>query len=161
MLSDEVMWLTKVTYQALDWLATLFVFFVGFIFLVSILLFIVDVTQKKDAVRRNYPVIGRFRHLFSQLGEFFRQYFFAMDREKATRIMLQIHTLGKAICGVYIRDIAETKANQVNQYSQENAKHLKDSGRWGWGVHSAAAAVARVAMLLPYSRASTLFDRKR
>jgi len=44
--------------------------------------FIIDVTQTKDAVRRNYPVIGRFRKLFSALGEFFRQYFFAMDREE-------------------------------------------------------------------------------
>ena len=41
-----------------------------------------DVSQKKDAIRRNYPVIGRFRYLFTRLGEFFRQYFFAMDREE-------------------------------------------------------------------------------
>jgi glutamate synthase domain-containing protein 2 len=38
--------------------------------------------QSKDAIRRNYPVIGRFRELFTSLGEFFRQYFFAMDREE-------------------------------------------------------------------------------
>ena len=47
-----------------------------------VILFIVDVTQTKDTVRRNYPVIGRFRGIFSKLGEFFRQYFFAMDREE-------------------------------------------------------------------------------
>ena len=41
-----------------------------------------DVRQHEDAVRRNYPVIGRFRGLFITLGEFFRQYFFAMDREE-------------------------------------------------------------------------------
>jgi len=41
-----------------------------------------DRWQTEDAVRRNYPVIGRFRALFSTLGEFFRQYFFAMDREE-------------------------------------------------------------------------------
>ena len=41
-----------------------------------------DVTQTQHAIRRNYPVIGRFRYFFEHLGEFFRQYFFAMDREE-------------------------------------------------------------------------------
>jgi len=45
-------------------------------------LFVLDMIQTKDAVRRNFPVIGRFRSLFTTLGEFFRQYFFAMDREE-------------------------------------------------------------------------------
>jgi len=45
-------------------------------------LYIVDVRQTQHAVRRNYPVIGRFRYVFEHLGEFFRQYFFAMDREE-------------------------------------------------------------------------------
>ena len=48
----------------------------------AIILFFIDISQTHDAVRRNYPVIGRFRYLFSTLGEFFRQYFFAMDREE-------------------------------------------------------------------------------
>ena len=43
-------------------------------------MFLVDVLQTRDAVRRNFPVLGRFRSLFSSLSEFFRQYFFAMDR---------------------------------------------------------------------------------
>ncbi|WP_299151837.1 FMN-binding glutamate synthase family protein [uncultured Tateyamaria sp.] len=47
-----------------------------------VIMFIIDKTQTDDAIRRNYPVIGRFRKLFSSLGEFFRQYFFAMDREE-------------------------------------------------------------------------------
>ena len=38
--------------------------------------------QKHHAIRRNFPVLGRFRYLFEHLGEFFRQYFFAMDREE-------------------------------------------------------------------------------
>lgn len=63
-------------------LAYLFVFAIGILVLVGIYFFIVDVTQTTDAVRRNYPVIGRFRALFTNLGEFFRQYFFAMDREE-------------------------------------------------------------------------------
>ena len=47
-----------------------------------IVLGIIDRMQTHDAIRRNYPVVGRFRYLFSTLGEFFRQYFFAMDREE-------------------------------------------------------------------------------
>ncbi len=41
-----------------------------------------DVRQTRHTIRRNYPVIGRFRYLFEHLGAFFRQYFFAMDREE-------------------------------------------------------------------------------
>jgi len=72
----------------LDVLSTMtyiFVFMIGIfgIFAAAlIVMFFIDITQKQDAVRRNYPVIGRFRHIFSELGEFFRQYFFAMDREE-------------------------------------------------------------------------------
>lgn len=50
--------------------------------------------------------------------------FFGFDREASTRIMLTVHTSGKAVCGVFTRDIAETKAAQVNQYSQENQHPL-------------------------------------
>ena len=63
-------------------LTYILIFLLGLGLALLVILFIVDVTQKQDAVRRNYPVIGRFRHLFSSLGEFFRQYFFAMDREE-------------------------------------------------------------------------------
>jgi ATP-dependent Clp protease adaptor protein ClpS len=45
--------------------------------------------------------------------------FFAMNEEKATQVMLAVHTQGQAVCGVYSRDIAETKVAQVNQYSAE------------------------------------------
>ena len=45
-------------------------------------LYVIDVRQTRSTVRRNFPVIGRFRFLFEHLGEFFRQYFFAMDREE-------------------------------------------------------------------------------
>ncbi|MEE4280310.1 MAG: ATP-dependent Clp protease adapter ClpS [Pseudomonadales bacterium] len=46
--------------------------------------------------------------------------FFAMNREKATQIMLTVHTEGAATVGIFPRDIAETKSEQVNQYAQEN-----------------------------------------
>lgn len=48
--------------------------------------------------------------------------FFNHEQEKATQIMLTVHTQGKAVCGVFPKDIAETKATQVNQYSRE-CKH--------------------------------------
>lgn len=47
-----------------------------------VVMYVIDIRQKSHAIRRNYPVIGRFRYLFETLGEFFRQYFFAMDREE-------------------------------------------------------------------------------
>lgn len=50
--------------------------------------------------------------------------FFSMNREKATQVMLQVHTEGKAVCGIYTRDIAETKAAQVNQFAQDNEHPL-------------------------------------
>lgn len=52
------------------------------------------------------------------------QTFFNMDREKATRTMLAVHTEGKAICGVFSRDVAETKAAQVNQFARDNEHPL-------------------------------------
>lgn len=52
------------------------------------------------------------------------QIFFGLEREKATQIMLNVHTKGKAVCGVYTRDIAETKVAQVNDYSRQNQHPL-------------------------------------
>ncbi|MGY8813921.1 MAG: FMN-binding glutamate synthase family protein [Gammaproteobacteria bacterium] len=66
----------------LEWMATLFIFLIGILVIVIVVIYIIDITQKEHAIRRNYPVIGRFRYLFEHLGEFFRQYFFAMDREE-------------------------------------------------------------------------------
>jgi glutamate synthase domain-containing protein 2 len=55
----------------------------GFVLIAALLVLIVhDVTQKKHTVLRNYPVIGRFRFFFENLGEYFRQYFFAGDRSE-------------------------------------------------------------------------------
>jgi glutamate synthase domain-containing protein 2 len=66
----------------LEKLSALFILLLGIGVLAIIYMYIVDKTQNKHAIRRNYPVIGRFRYLFEKQGEFFRQYFFAMDREE-------------------------------------------------------------------------------
>ena len=60
----------------------LFIFAVGLFALYIVVLYIVDKSQTTHAIRHNFPVIGRFRYFFEELGEFFRQYFFAMDREE-------------------------------------------------------------------------------
>src|SRR5687767_8563739 len=66
----------------------------GLIVLISILVMVIhDVTQKKHTVLRNFPLIGRLRFFFEDLGEYFRQYFFAGDREempfnRATRVWI-------------------------------------------------------------------------
>ncbi len=67
---------------SIDVFASLFIFALGIVLLVIVCFYISDVTQSKHAIRRNYPVIGRFRYFFERQGEFFRQYFFAMDREE-------------------------------------------------------------------------------
>ena len=63
-------------------MAQLLVWFIGLGILAIVVLYVIDRTQTQHTVRRNYPVIGRFRYWFEHLGEFFRQYFFAMDREE-------------------------------------------------------------------------------
>ncbi|MCG7930405.1 MAG: ATP-dependent Clp protease adapter ClpS [Candidatus Thiodiazotropha lotti] len=50
--------------------------------------------------------------------------FFNMDREKATRVMLHVHTRGVGVCGVFTKDIAETKVSQVNDCSRSNQHPL-------------------------------------
>ncbi len=65
-----------------DILLTGFLLSLLVLFLIIVILYFRDISQTKSAIRKNYPVIGRFRYLFEHLGEFFRQYFFAMDREE-------------------------------------------------------------------------------
>lgn len=62
--------------------ATLFAFALVVLVLYVVYLYLSDISQTKQAIRRNFPVLGRFRYQFEHLGEFFRQYFFALDREE-------------------------------------------------------------------------------
>jgi glutamate synthase domain-containing protein 2 len=76
------MWMFDWAGWVIEVMALAFVGVIGLVALLVLVLFIIDRSQTSDAIRRNYPVIGRFRHIFTELGEFFRQYFFAMDREE-------------------------------------------------------------------------------
>jgi len=49
---------------------------------------------------------------------------FGMDREKATRVMLHVHSYGKGVCGIFTYEIAETKIAQVNEYSERHQHPL-------------------------------------
>ncbi len=74
--------ISQIASAGLSLFAILFISLMAVLLLAIFIMFIIDVVQTKNAVRRNYPVLGRFRGLFSKLGEFFRQYFFAQDREE-------------------------------------------------------------------------------
>lgn len=50
--------------------------------------------------------------------------FFPMSAEKATQIMLHVHTRGRGVCGVFTREVAESKVAQVNEYSRLNQHPL-------------------------------------
>ena len=49
---------------------------------------------------------------------------FGMDRPKATRVMLEVHTRGRGVCGVFTGEIAETKVAQVTSYAQQHQHPL-------------------------------------
>ncbi|HET8940815.1 MAG TPA: ATP-dependent Clp protease adapter ClpS [Rudaea sp.] len=50
--------------------------------------------------------------------------FFVMPRELATQVMLHVHTRGKGVCGVFTREVAETKVTQVNEFSRAHQHPL-------------------------------------
>lgn len=69
-------------YHSLNFLALFFSLALLALVVAIAVIYVIDKRQNESSIRRNYPVIGRFRYLFEHLGEFFRQYFFAMDREE-------------------------------------------------------------------------------
>lgn len=73
---------TSFLLSVMEFMSILFIMVVGSALLVIVIIYILDRIQTTQAIRRNYPVIGRFRYLFEHLGTFFRQYFFSMDREE-------------------------------------------------------------------------------
>jgi ATP-dependent Clp protease adaptor protein ClpS len=53
------------------------------------------------------------------------QKFFGMGREKATQVMLKVHREGRGVCGVYPRDVAASKVEQVTEYSRQHQHPLQ------------------------------------
>ncbi len=68
--------------DVIQFMSAIFVFLIGLGLLAIVVMYIVDKTQTHSTIRRNFPVVGRFRYVFENLGEYFRQYFFAQDREE-------------------------------------------------------------------------------
>ena len=52
------------------------------------------------------------------------QSFFGLDKEKATQVMLSVHTKGKGICGIFTREVAETKSMHITNFAQQNEHPL-------------------------------------
>lgn len=52
------------------------------------------------------------------------QHFFSLDLDKATQVMLHVHTRGRGVCGVFTREVAESKVAQVNEFSRMNQHPL-------------------------------------
>ena len=52
------------------------------------------------------------------------QTFFSYDKEKATQIMLAVHTKGKGVWGIYTKEVAETKSNKINSFAKQNEHPL-------------------------------------
>jgi ATP-dependent Clp protease adaptor protein ClpS len=50
--------------------------------------------------------------------------FFNLDQEQAVQVMLHVHTRGRGVCGVFTREVAETKVTQVNEYSRAHQHPL-------------------------------------
>ena len=78
----ETMGIPPFVVETLTFLVLLFIFAIGLGVAAVLILYIVDRTQTSHAIRRNFPVLGRARYWFEHIGVFFRQYFFAMDREE-------------------------------------------------------------------------------
>lgn len=65
-----------------DFITLLLLLIVLFVFLSAVIMAVLDRTQTAHSVLRNFPFVGRFRYWFEKLGEFLRQYFFALDQEE-------------------------------------------------------------------------------
>ena len=74
--------LQQLAQSVTQWGVLILLFMLGIGLLTIVVFYFIDKTQTTQTIRRNYPVVGRFRYFFEHLGGFFRQYFFAMDREE-------------------------------------------------------------------------------
>lgn len=74
--------LQELSKNIIQWATLVLVFVMVLMILSIIVIYVIDKNQTSQTIRRNYPVVGRFRYFFEHAGEFFRQYFFSMDREE-------------------------------------------------------------------------------
>ncbi len=81
-MSEWLMNLGDFIVEAMVAIGGLFLLILLVLLLWLVVLYFIDISQTQHTIRRNYPVIGRFRYFFEHLGAFFRQYFYAMDREE-------------------------------------------------------------------------------
>ena len=160
-----------VAMDILQTMSALLVLVLGIGLLAVIVLFVIDVTQTKSSVRRNFPVVGRFRFLFEHMGEFFRQYFFAHDREEMPFNRAQrswVYRASKGIDGtvafgstlnltstgtpifvncpypVLERDVAETDPMVIGPYARQpyKAKSVFNVSAMSFGALSKPAVLA-------------------
>ena len=97
-------------------------------------MYVVDVTQSQHTIRRNYPVIGRFRYLFERLGEFFRQYLFALDREELPYFIDQADWVA---CNDYeAQMICERTNNTIEQITERVQAFIITQGDKGSMIHT-------------------------
>lgn len=73
---------SEIAFRIIETLSFLFLILIGLGVIWVACAYILDKFQKKSTLRRNFPVLARFRYTFEKLGEFFRQYFFTQDREE-------------------------------------------------------------------------------
>ena len=89
-----------------------------------------DVEQESSRVRTTPPPMYKVLLLNDDytpmdfVVEVLQQLFY-LTREKATRIMLQVHTQGRGVCGVYTKDVAATKVEQVSQFAKAHQHPLQ------------------------------------
>jgi len=76
---------------------------------------------RADALVRN----GASASVVTTQGETVLQKFFALSREKATQVMLKVHREGIGVCGVYPKDVAATKVEQVKSYAKQHQHPLQ------------------------------------
>ena len=120
--------------HAMNTLVTIFAFLSGTGALAVALMYFADVfTQTADAIRRNYPVIGRIQSLFAELGELFRQYFFAMAHVREVSNKSTVIKCVSGACG-WIEPLGE----KISRRRIEHAPDFTsiDSGDCGSGAAS-------------------------
>ena len=135
--------------DVLQLFAYLFVFAVGMGVLWVAVLYIIDVTQTTHAIRRNFPVVGRFRYMFEHLGEFFRQYFFALDREEIQNQLIAM--------GVNPED-AKLRISQMTESElAEVQQHLDEMPAGGISVLGAALLIFIILIITDMLGATDIF----